>query len=110
MDNETSPTESLNGVARPPNMLDAVDELLQSGIEESHAKAIVRMQYQLIESHLATKKDIADVRKEIAEVRAELKRDIEMVKKDLKIWMGSLAMATLGMLVALAKFGLLTPA
>ena len=91
MKNETSSSGIINGYAKPPNMLDAVDDLLRSGLEERQAKAIVRMQYQLVESHLATKKDI------------------EIVKKDLKIWMGSVAIASLGILVALGKLGLLTP-
>ena len=80
------------------------------------------------------KKDIADVKKEIAELRSATKRDIEelrsatkrdiedvkkeikeldlkieIVKKDLKIWMGGFAITGLGVLVAFAKLGLLTP-
>ena len=38
----------------------------------------------MVESHLATKRDILDVQRGIEEVRAELKREIEGVRTELK--------------------------
>ena len=69
----------VNGQGTSLNMLDDVDRLTKAGLEEEQAKAVVRIQYNLIHSHLATKRDIADVNKDIAYV----KKDIADVKKDI---------------------------
>ena len=61
-----------NGVKNFPNMLDAVDNLKNAGVEQSQAEAIVKMQYALIDSHLANKHDIALVQRDIAEIGLKL--------------------------------------
>jgi len=74
----------LNGSGHSFNMLDAVDNLKDSGVEEDHAKAIVQMQYSFINSYVATKRDLEIVRHDIEELKAATKRDIEELRKEAK--------------------------
>ena len=69
-----------NGNAHPFNMLDALAELKEAGFEQEKAEAVVRMQYRIVESNLASKWDLALVRKDIESVR----KDIESVRGETK--------------------------
>lgn len=54
MASKASENHDINGSAAP-DILDAVDNLMEAGVEEKQAKAIVRMQYSLVNLHLTTK-------------------------------------------------------
>ena len=73
------------------NTLEYADRLIRAGVPEEQAKAQALVLYEIINSSLATKRDLAEL------------------KKDMAIIMGSYSFLILGTLVTLAKFGLLTP-
>ena len=83
MSNGPSTTGSINGDGTP-NMLDAVEDLIRAGVEEGHAKAIVKMQYRLIESHLSTKQDLEVTKMELKRDILATKQDLEVTKMELK--------------------------
>ena len=82
-----------NGNQNPMNMLDAVANLKKAGFEQEKAEAVVRMQYQLVESTLVTKNDLD---KSLAELNYKL-----------TIRMGILYGGSLGAIFLMAKMGLL---
>ena len=47
-----------NGSRNPMNMLDAVARLKSVGMPSEQAEEVVRVQYEFIDSHLATKHDL----------------------------------------------------
>ncbi len=57
-----------------------VKKLMESGIPEEQAEAIVSVQVDLVNSNLATKHDISLVQKDIEELRAATKHDIEELR------------------------------
>ena len=77
------------------NMLDALTRLKNMGMPSEQAEEVVRMQYDLVESNLATKKDLKGLEDKIG---------LKMI-----ITSGSFAFLILGALVTLAKLGLLAP-
>ena len=81
MKNGDSTEQAKNGGHSPFNMLDALDNLKKAGMPNEHAEAVVRLQYGLIESHLATKRDIAETKRDIAELKEATKRDIAELRK-----------------------------
>ena len=87
--------QNLNGNRRPMNMLDALTRLKNVGMPSEQAEEVVRMQYDLVESNLATKKDLKNLEDKIG---------LKMI-----ITSGSFAFLILGALVTLAKLGLLAP-
>ena len=84
------------------NTLEYAQKLKDAGVPAKQAEAQALVLYEIINSNLATKRDIE-------EIRAELKRDIAMLKKDMVMIMGGYAVFILGTLVTLAKLGLLSP-
>ena len=84
------------------NTLEYAQKLKDAGVPAKQAEAQAFVLYEIINSNLATKRDIE-------EIRAELKRDIAMLKKDMVMIMGGHAVFILGTLVTLAKLGLLSP-
>ena len=84
MKNGDSTEQAKNGGHSPFNMLDALDNLKKAGMPNEHAEAVVRLQYGLIESHLATKRDIAETKRDIAELKEATKRDIAELKEATK--------------------------
>ena len=81
------------------NAFKYLDDLKEAGFPAKQAEVMAKGLTEFTESQLATKRDIKDI---------ELK--IELAKKDLKIWMGGIAVGGIGLLIALGKLGLLTPA
>ena len=61
-----------------------VKNFINAGFTEQQAEAVTNEQKRIIESNLANKKDIAEVKKEIAEVDAKLTKEIAEVKRDIK--------------------------
>ena len=59
------------------NTLEYAERLMRAGIPEEQAKAQAMVLYEIINSSLATKRDLKDVDLKIEQVRAELKRDIK---------------------------------
>ena len=104
-----------NGNAHPFNMLDALAELKEAGFEQEKAEAVVRMQYRIVESNLASKWDLALVRKDIKELDTKVETLKENIEKEIRVLgyqstikMGSLGLVFLGLLIAFAKMGLLS--
>jgi len=73
-----------------------VKNLTASGFTEKQAEALANEQVQLLNSNLATKADILDI-------KAELEVKIETVKSDLLKWMVMAMIAQGGLIVALVK-------
>ena len=71
---------------------ESVKELINAGLPEKHAEAIVRQQAKIIDESLATKYDIELV-----------KKDLMLVKKDLILKLGALIVtgfvATIGIIL-----------
>ena len=89
------------------NTLEYVQRLERAGVPREQAEVQASIFYEIINSELATRRDIEEVKAELKRDMAELKRDMAEMKKDLKIWLGGFAVAGFGMLVALSKLGLL---
>ena len=119
------------------NIFDYVDEMKKAGMPHEQADVLAKALHGVASESAATKhdlefaklelkKDIEMIRQDIKNldvrietVRAELKQDIEMVRVELTkeiramgyrstIKMGSLGLGFLGVLIAFAKFGLLS--
>lgn len=71
-----------------------IKRLVAAGMPEPQAEVLAEEQAKLIETQLATKVDIADVR-----------RDIELAKHELTIRIGAMVIALGGFLSALKFFG-----
>ena len=92
------------------NTLEYAQKLKDAGVPAKQAEAQAFVLYEIINSDLATRRDIEEIRAELKRDIKELELKIELAKKDLKIWMGGIAVGGIGLLVALGKLGLLTPA
>ena len=62
-----------------------VKNLTASGFTEAQAEALADEQVHLLNSNLATKADIREVKAEIREVKLELELKIEQVRSDLEV-------------------------
>lgn len=91
------------------NALQAVDDLVEEGVPENQAKAQVRLVQKVVESELATKLDIAEVKRDIADIRKDIATLEVRLSMRITIAIGSFAALILAALVTLAKLGLLTP-
>ena len=100
------------------NAIKYIGELREAGVPEKQAEVHLRILHEVIESNLATKRDIEELRSElkrdIQELRSELKRDIQELrnefKRDIKeleqrmiIKLGALIVVTIGIIVALSN-------
>ena len=87
--------------------LKSVDELQEAGIPEAHAKAQIRILQGVIESDLATKRDLEELRKATAhdlnELRQATKLDLKELELRLTIKLGAIMMAAIGLTVVLLK-------
>lgn len=59
------------------NAIAYVEELEKAGVPEKQAKAQVRLLSDIIDSDLATKKDVTELKKDIKELEARLELKIE---------------------------------
>lgn len=71
-----------------------IKRLVAAGMPEPQAEVLAEEQAKLIETQLATKADIADVR-----------RDIELAKHELTVRVGAMIVALGGFLAAVKFFG-----
>ena len=62
-----------------------VKNLTASGFTEAQAEALADEQAHLLNSNLATKSDVREVKAEIREVKLELELKIEQVRADLEV-------------------------
>ena len=61
-----------------------VKNFISAGFTEQQAEAVTNEQKRIIESNLANKKDIAEVKRDIKELDAKLTREIAEVKREIK--------------------------
>ena len=64
-----------------------VEELKEAGCPENQAQTHVRIWNRIVDSDLATKRDIEELKRDIEELKRDikgLKRDIEGLKRDMK--------------------------
>ena len=91
--------------------LKSVEELQEVGIPEAHAKAQIRILQGVIESDLATKRDLEELRKAtthaLNELRQATKLDLKELELRLTIKLGSIVVVVIGLLVALSRLKLL---
>ncbi len=119
------------------NTLEYAERLMRAGVPDEQAKAQALVLYEIINSTLATKRDITDVQRDIKEldvkietIRSELKKDIEKNRAELElriekvrsdlgekieqlnttltVRMGLLYASSIGAILVMAKFGWLS--
>lgn len=81
--------------------LQYVKKLREAGVAENIAEIQAEALKEVIETNIATKQDIRDLKRDIAALSVDLKRDIEMSKKDLTIRLGSMMVVTVSILSVL---------
>jgi hypothetical protein len=85
----------------------SVKKLKDAGFTEQQAEAQVQVLAEIIESNLATKLDIAEVKRDIEALRLATKADIAESRVDLIKWMVGIAIAAMaamtGILFALIR-------
>ena len=88
----------------PVSLAKNMEFLKNNGFNEQQAHTLVCFYKDNVESELATKKDIVDVRKDIEQLRADTKKDIEQLradtKKDIKLLESSLTIRLGGIMIA----------
>ena len=67
-----------------------VKHLTENGFTERQAEALAEEQVNLLNSNLATKADIADVKRDIENLRLATKADIESLRQETKADMANL--------------------
>ena len=58
-------------------------DLTAAGMEEKQAEVLADHQLAMLETHIATKADVLDLKSDIAQFKTELKKDMEWSKKAL---------------------------
>ena len=89
------------------NAIKYIGELREAGVPEKQAEVHLRILHEVIESNLATKRDIEEVKRDIQELKTELKRDIRELEQRMIIKLGGLIVITLGILVALSNINII---
>ena len=64
--------------------LKSLEELQEAGIPENQAKAQVRVFQRILESDLATKRDIKELEQETLQLKKDLQQEMLQLKKDLQ--------------------------
>lgn len=82
------------------NAIKYIGELREAGVPEKQAEVHLRILHEVIESNLATKRDIE-------ELKTELKRDIKELEQKMTIKLGGLIVVTIGVLVALSNINVI---
>ena len=91
----------INGSRNPLNMLDAVARLKSVGMPSEQAEEVVRVQYELIDSKLATKEEL--------QTEANLiRKDMNLVRKDIKNSIYLTVAALAAVIYTMAQFGMLS--
>lgn len=72
------------------NSLKYTKVLEEVGIPRTHAEAHIQIMTEIIDSELATKNDIKDLRTEIRELKTELKNDMTQLEHRLVFTLGTI--------------------
>ena len=78
-------------------LLKDVEYFKANGFSEQQASTLILYQRDLVESHLATKKDIE-------QLRADTKKDIELVKSSLTIKMGAMIFSSMVIMLGILSY------
>jgi len=73
-----------------------IGQLREAGVPEKQAEVHLRILHEVIESNLATKRDIE-------ELRTDLKRNIKELEQKMTIKLGGLIVVTIGIIAALSN-------
>ena len=87
--------------------LKSVEELQEAGIPESQAKAQVRVFQRIIESDLATKRDIKELEQEMLQLKKELQQEMRELEYRLTIKTGLMVVASTGVILGTMQYLLL---
>ncbi len=90
------------------NTLEYAERLMRAGVPEEQAKAQALVLYEIINSSLATKRDITELKRDMKELETANKRDLKELDMKLTIRLGALYASSLGALLAMAKLGWLS--
>lgn len=58
-----------------------VKDLKAAGMDEKQAEVLAENQLAMLDTHIATKADVLDLKRDIAEFKAESKKDTEWMKR-----------------------------
>ena len=87
--------------------LKSVEELQEAGIPENRAKAQVRVFQRIIESDLATKRDIKELEQEMLQLKKELQQEMRELEYRLTIKTGLMLVASTGVILGTTQYLLL---
>ena len=100
------------------NAFKYVGELREAGVPEKQAETHLRILHEIVESNLATKRDIKELeqkmelkmeqntnelKRDIKELEQSTKRDIKELEQKMLIKLGALMVVTIGIIVALSN-------
>ena len=87
--------------------LKSVEELQEAGIPKNQAKAQVRVFQRIIESDLATKRDIKELEQEMLQLKKELQQEMREMEYRLTIKTGLMLVASTGVILGTTQYLLL---
>jgi hypothetical protein len=85
------------------NTLAYAKKLQSVGFTEQQAEVQAEAIAEIIDSNLATKRDVAEIKRDIEQFRVDVKRDIKDTEYKLTIRMGAFAVAVISILAAIIK-------
>ena len=87
--------------------LKSVEELQEAGIPENQAKAQVRVFQRIIESDLATKRDVKGLEQETLQLKKDLQQEMREMEYRLTIKTGLMLVASTGVILGTTQYLLL---
>ena len=87
--------------------LKSVEELQEAGIPEDQAKAQVRVFQRIIESDLATKRDVKGLEQETLQLKKDLQQEMREMEYRLTIKTGLMLVASTGVILGTTQYLLL---
>jgi len=85
------------------NSLKYVKQLEEAGVSREQAEVHLQIMTEIIETNLATKQDVKDLRTEINELRIEMRNGFVQLEQKMTIKLGSIVILGHGILFALLK-------
>lgn len=82
----------------------SIKRLMDAGMDEAQAEAVVYVQADAINSRLATKQDVGDIRSEMSALKAELNANISNTKSEVIKWMLMAMIGQAGVILAFINF------
>ncbi len=80
-----------------------IGELREAGVPEKQAEVHLRILHEVIESNLATKRDIQELKRDIKELEQRMEFNIKELEQRMTIKLGALIVVTIGILVVLSN-------